>query len=120
MTSKPLPRLATARSRHQSGLPFAPGAGSLWARYAAHVSGWNGETDDGLRRQVPALRMGCQDIVELRRRDHSGARLHLERERDKTGEEVVAHSRDMWTAAGAAGGSSPRHAPVKPSQGRSK
>jgi len=91
MTSKPLPRLATTRSRHQSGLRFAPGAGSLWARYAAHVSGWNGETDDGLRRQVPALRMGCQDIVELRRGDHSGARLHLERERDKTGEQVVAH-----------------------------
>jgi hypothetical protein len=38
----------------------------------------------------------CQDIVELRRGDHSGARLNLEqerleRERDKTEEEVVEH-----------------------------
>jgi len=42
------------------------------------------------------LRGLCQDIVELRRGDHSGARLQmeqarLEREREKTEEEVVAH-----------------------------
>jgi hypothetical protein len=97
MTSKPLPRLATARSRPQSGRRFAPGAGSLWARSAAHVSGWNGETDDGWRRQVPALRVGCQDIVELR----CGAKRTLEQARlkemrDKTGKEVVAHF-ERWT-----------------------
>lgn len=33
----------------------------------------------------------CQDIVELRRGDHSGARLNLERERERTEEVVVAH-----------------------------
>ena len=38
----------------------------------------------------------CQDIVELRRGDHSGARLKMEQERlervrEKTEEEVIAH-----------------------------
>jgi hypothetical protein len=47
-------------------------------------------------RKLRALRGLCQDIVELRRGDHSGARLtmerdRLEREREKTEEEVVAH-----------------------------
>lgn len=72
------------------------GAGSLWAWYAAQVTGWNGETDDGWRRQVPALRMGCQDIVELRRGDHRGAKLKLEQDRlretrGKTKEEVIEY-----------------------------
>jgi len=49
-----------------------------------------------LRRKLRALRGLCQDIVELRRGDHSGARLkmeqeRLEREREKTEEEVVPH-----------------------------
>jgi hypothetical protein len=48
---------------------------------------------DEFRRKLRGL---CQDIVELRRGDHSGARLQmeqarLEREREKTEEEVVAH-----------------------------
>jgi hypothetical protein len=48
------------------------------------------------RRKLRALRGLCQDIVELRRGDHSGARLkmeqeRLEREREKTEEEVIAH-----------------------------
>ena len=66
------------------------------AQYASALAGWNGEVTDELRRKLRALRGLCQDIVELRRGDHSGARLkmeqeRLEREREKTEEEVVAH-----------------------------
>jgi len=48
------------------------------------------------RRKLRALRGLCQDIVELRRGDHSGAHLNmeqerLEREQEKTEEEVVEH-----------------------------
>jgi len=65
-------------------------------RYASALSGWNGEVTDDFRRKLRALRGLCQDIVELRRGDHSGARLkmeqeRLEREQEKTGEEVIAH-----------------------------
>ena len=67
----------------------------LAARYASALAGWNGEVTDEFRRKQRALRGLCQDIVELRRGDHSGARLNLERERlererEKTEEEVVA------------------------------
>ena len=68
----------------------------LAVRYASALAGWNGEVTDEFRRQLRALRGLCQDIVELRRGDHSGARLkmeqeRLEREREKTEKEVVAH-----------------------------
>src|SRR6185369_4000585 len=53
----------------------------LSARYAALVSGWNGEMDDEFRRKVRALRTLCQDIVELRRGDHCAERLRLDLER---------------------------------------
>ena len=48
------------------------------------------------RRKLRALRGLCQDIVELRRGDHSGSRLKMEQERlervrEKTEEEVIAH-----------------------------
>jgi hypothetical protein len=51
---------------------------------------------DAFRRKLRTLRGLCQDIVELRRGDHSGARLQMERERlergrEKTEDEVVAH-----------------------------
>lgn len=68
----------------------------LAARYASALAGWNGEVTEELRRKLRALRGLCQDIVELRRGDHSGARLkmeqeRLEREQEKTEEEVVTH-----------------------------
>ena len=68
----------------------------LAARYAAALAGWNGELTEELRGKLRGLRSLCQDIVELRRGDHSGARLNLEqerldREREKTEEEVVEH-----------------------------
>jgi len=68
----------------------------LAVRYASALAGWNGEVTEEFRRKLRALRGLCQDIVELRRGDHSGARLkmeqeRLEREREKTEEEVVAH-----------------------------
>jgi hypothetical protein len=68
----------------------------LAARYAAALLGWNGEVSDEFRGKLAALRCLCQDIVELRRGDHSGARINMEREklerqREKTEEEVVEH-----------------------------
>jgi hypothetical protein len=68
----------------------------LAARYAAALGGWDGEVTEEFRRKLRALRGLCQDIVELRRGDHSGARLNMERERleresEKTEEEVVEH-----------------------------
>lgn len=68
----------------------------LAARYAALVCGWNGEMDDAFRCQSRALRTLCQDIVELRRGDHSAARLKLEQERlreeqEWSEEELIEH-----------------------------
>jgi hypothetical protein len=67
----------------------------LTARYLVGVQklaemNHNGELD------LKVLRELCHDVVALRRGDHSGARLkmeqeRLEREREKTEEEVVAH-----------------------------
>ena len=67
----------------------------LTARYATALVNWNGEATEDFRRTLRTLRTLCQDIVELRRGDHSGARLKIERERldrerEKTDEEVVA------------------------------
>ena len=68
----------------------------LAVRYAALLQGWNGELTDAFRRELRTLHGMCQDFVELRRGDHSGARLkmeqeRLEREREKTEQEVIAH-----------------------------
>jgi len=68
----------------------------LAARYAVALSGWDGEADEAFRRKLRVLRGLCQDIVELRRGDHSGARLAMEQERlgreqEKTETEVVEH-----------------------------
>ena len=68
----------------------------LAVRYASALHGWNGEVTEDFRKKLRALRGLCQDIVELRRGDHSGARLQMERERlerecEKTEEEIVAH-----------------------------
>ena len=68
----------------------------LAARYAAALAGWNGEITEEFRRTLRLLHGLCQDIVELGRGVHSGARLtleqeRLEREREKTEEEVVEH-----------------------------
>jgi AAA+ ATPase superfamily predicted ATPase len=67
----------------------------LAVRYASALAGWNGEVTEEFRRKLRALRGLCQDIVELRRGDHSGTRLkmeqeRLEREREKTEEEIIA------------------------------
>jgi hypothetical protein len=55
-----------------------------------------GDLTEEFRRELRTLHGMCQDFVELRRGDHSGARLkmeqeRLEREREKTEEEIVAH-----------------------------
>jgi hypothetical protein len=66
------------------------------ARYAAALANWNGEMNEELRRKFRALRFLAQDIVELRRGDHSAARLKLEQERlteekEWTEEELIEH-----------------------------
>jgi hypothetical protein len=68
----------------------------LAVRYATLLQGWNGELTEVFRRELRTLHGMCQDFVELRRGDHSGSRLkmeqeRLEREREKTEEEVIAH-----------------------------
>jgi hypothetical protein len=68
----------------------------LAARYASAVSGWDGQPTEEFRQKLKVLRGMCQDIVELRRGDHSGARLQMERDRieekrKKNDEEMVAH-----------------------------
>ena len=68
----------------------------LAVRYASALAGWNDEVTEEFRRTLRALRGLCQDIVELRRGDHSAARLkieqeRLERDRAKTEEELVEH-----------------------------
>jgi len=67
----------------------------LGARYASALSGWDGQPGEDFRQKLKVLRGMCQDIVELRRGDHSGARLQMDRERmeqkrEKTDAEVVA------------------------------
>jgi hypothetical protein len=68
----------------------------LTARYAEALAGWNGEVTDEFRRKLRSLRGLCQDIMELRRGDHSAARLkieqeRLERDREKTEAEILEH-----------------------------
>jgi hypothetical protein len=69
----------------------------LVARYAGLMSGWDGEADDEFKRKLRALRSVSQDVVELRRGDHSAARLKLEQEQLKekqewSEDELVQHS----------------------------
>ena len=68
----------------------------LSARYARALADWPSETTDEFQRELRSLRGLCQDIAELRRGDHSAARLKIEqerlqRDRDQTEEEVVEH-----------------------------
>ena len=68
----------------------------LAARYAAALVDWQGEATDEFRRKLRSLRGLCQDIVELRRGNHSAARLKIEqerlaRDRQQTEDEVVEY-----------------------------
>ena len=79
-----------------SGLLADHLAAVLTARYAATLSAWSGEADDELKGKLRSLRGLCQDIAELRRGEHSAARLkieqeRLERDREKTDEDVFEH-----------------------------
>ncbi|MGA2247528.1 MAG: hypothetical protein ABSH48_21290 [Verrucomicrobiota bacterium] len=56
-------------------------ATALAARYAAALSGWDGEADEAFRRKLRVLSGLCRDIVELRRGDLSGARLQMQQDR---------------------------------------
>ena len=71
----------------------------LAAILAALVANWDGEPTDEFRTKLRALRELCQDIVNLRRGDHSGARLFMEQgrldqEREKTADELFAQFRE--------------------------
>lgn len=68
----------------------------LTARYVAALAEWDGDPEGGNGRKLRVLRALCQDVVELRRGDHSAARLKIENERlreqqDWTEEELIEH-----------------------------
>ena len=68
----------------------------LTARYAAALGEWDGDPEGVSTRKLRVLRALCQDVVELRRGDHSAARLkneqsRLDREREQTVEELAEH-----------------------------
>ena len=68
----------------------------LAARFACALAGWNGESSPEFSRNLRVLHGLCQDITELRRGDHSVARLKIDqerlaRQREKTEEDVLAH-----------------------------
>ena len=68
----------------------------LTSRYAAALAEWDGDPEGGIGRKLRVLRALCQDVVELRRGDHSAARLKLEQarleaEREMTEDEAVEH-----------------------------
>ena len=70
-------------------------AGWVTVRYLLAIRKLAEQNDDG-ELDLKTLREFCHDVVALRRGDHSGARLkmeqdRLEREREKTEEEVIAH-----------------------------
>jgi hypothetical protein len=54
---------------------------ALTARYAALLAQWDGDSNGAIAQNVRTLRALCTDIVELRRGDHSAARLKVEQER---------------------------------------
>ena len=67
----------------------------LGARYASALAGWDGQPSEEFRQKLKVLSGLCQNVVELRRGDHSGNRLQMERERleekrEKTVDEEVA------------------------------
>ena len=53
----------------------------VMARYAAMMGKWDGSCEAAPTRELRALRALCADVVELRRGDHSAARLKLEHQR---------------------------------------
>lgn len=68
----------------------------LAVRYAAALAEWDGDPEAGNGKKLRVLRALCEDVVELRRGDHSAARLKLEQERraeerERTEEEVLTH-----------------------------
>jgi hypothetical protein len=65
----------------------------LTARYMVALAEWDGKEESGLGRTLRLLRPLCQDVVALRRSEHSAARLEiqqtrLEREQDQWEEEM--------------------------------
>ena len=80
-----------------AGTPPLTGQLAVWltARYLVAVQKLAEKNQDG-ELDLKVLRELCRDVVAGRRGDHSGARLkmeqdRLEREREKTEEEIVAH-----------------------------
>ncbi len=62
----------------------------LIARYAAFFARWNGDPASVNRRELATLHTLCEDVTQLRRGEHSAARLQLERQeqawRSRSGE----------------------------------
>lgn len=68
----------------------------LTSRYVAALAEWDGDLEGGNGQKLRVLRALCQDVVELRRGDHSAARLKLEQARveagrEQTEEELLEH-----------------------------
>ena len=72
----------------------------LTTRYAAALSQWDGNPNGTIAQNIRTLRALCQDIVELRRGDHSAARLKVEQERleleRSKGEEHIQKRFEKW------------------------
>jgi hypothetical protein len=81
--------LATARNLAEQADELRAVAGGLTdhlalvvtARYAAALTDGDGPVEGGMAKELRWLQVLCADLVELRRGDHSAARLRLEQER---------------------------------------
>ena len=68
----------------------------LASRYTAALAKWDGEPKSPIGQELRVLRLFCHDLVELRRGDHSAARLMLEQarhqaEQERTEEETLEY-----------------------------
>jgi hypothetical protein len=72
----------------------------LSVRYAAFFARWNGDPASVNRRELATLHTLCEDVTQLRRGEHSAARLQLEREeqawRSRSGEAEVLRVFLSW------------------------
>ena len=67
--------------RRRAGCSRDKLAACLAARYVSVMAEWDGDPESGIGRKLRALRTLALDVVELRRGDHSAARLKIEQSR---------------------------------------
>jgi hypothetical protein len=75
-------------------------AGVLTARYALAFHDWDGDPESPLARRLRVLSAVCQDLVALRRGEHSAGRLRLEQARlalvNKEVDEMMEKEFEQW------------------------